>query len=99
MFKPDLHVVSGDLLTKLGHIMKNGLAFTAEERHQYLLEVFQAAEPAQIETLLSSCDKLALASNFVHAVLDELDERRPAAAAELHDVVGPAAPVIVGWPA
>ena len=99
MYTPDLHVTSGDLLTKLVFIMKNGLAFTAEERHQYLLEVFQAAEPAQIEALLSASDGLALASNFVHAVLDELDERRPAATAELHDVIGPAAPVIVGWPA
>jgi hypothetical protein len=99
MYKPNLHVASGDLLAKLGFIMKNGLAFTAEERHVYLLEVFKAAEPAQIEALLSASDRLALASNFVHAVLDELDERRPAAAAELHDVVGPAAAVIVGWPA
>jgi hypothetical protein len=95
---PTLHVASGDLMTRLMFIMRNGSALTAEGRHQYLLEVFQAAEPAQIDALLSAPDRLALASNFVHAVLDELDDRRPAAAAELHDVLGPAAPVIVGWP-
>ena len=60
--------------------------------------MFQAAGPAQIAALLGASDRLALASNFVHAVLDELDERRFAAAAELHDVLGLAAPVIVGWP-
>lgn len=98
MPKPTLHVASGDLLTKLWFIMRNGLAFTAEDRHQYLLEVFQAAGPAQIDALLGESDRLALASNFVHAVLDDLDERRFAAAAELHDVLGLAAPVIVGWP-
>jgi hypothetical protein len=98
MQRPALREASGDLLSRLGLIMKNGICVTAEERHQYLLDVFQAAEPAQIQALISAPDELALASDFVHAVLDELDERRSAAAAEMHDVLGLAAPIIVGWP-
>jgi hypothetical protein len=78
--------------------MKNGMFWSAEERHQHLLDVFEAAEAEQISALLSAPDDLALAAEFVHAVLDELDERRCAAAAEVHEVLGRAAPIIVGWP-
>jgi|SRR5450755_1553308 hypothetical protein len=98
MQQPTSRVASGDLLSQLGLIMKNGMFCTAEERHQHLLEVFQAAESAQLNALLSVPDDLALAAEFVHAVLDELDERRCAAAAEVHEVLGRAAPIIVGWP-
>ncbi|HEX5287493.1 MAG TPA: hypothetical protein VFX25_01380 [Streptosporangiaceae bacterium] len=35
---------------------------------------------------------------LVHGLLDELDERRAAAAAEVALILGPAAPPIAGWP-
>jgi len=94
-----LRAASGDLPSRLRSIMKTGPGGTAEECHQYLLDLFQAADPAEIDSLLRAPEKLTLASAYVHAVLDDLDERRPAATAELHGVLGRVAgPIIVGWP-
>jgi hypothetical protein len=78
--------------------MKNGVFTTAEERHQHLLAALRDTDPAHIGTLLGRPAELALATGLVHAVLDELDERRAAAAAEVRHVLGPAAPAVVGWP-
>src|SRR5580698_11595545 len=47
-----------------------------------------AAEPAGINTLLAAPEQLRLASDYVHAVVDDLDERRPVAATGLHGVLG-----------
>jgi len=98
MPEPAIRAASGDLLGKLVGIVRNGHQVTAEERHRHMVEVFRAAGAAQIEDLLRTPGELALASAFVHAVLDELDERRLAAAAEVRDVLGAAASLIVGWP-
>jgi hypothetical protein len=99
MQQPARRAASGDLPSRLRSMMKTGTCATAEEHHQYLLDLFQTAEPAEIDSLLSTPAELTLASEYVHAVLDDLDERRPAAVAELHGVLGAAAgPVIVGWP-
>ena len=60
---------------------------------------FRAAEPAEINTLLAAPEQLGLASDYVHAVVDDLDERRPVAATGLHGVLGSAVrPILVGWP-
>jgi hypothetical protein len=97
--RPALRAAPGDLPGRLRSIMKSGTCATAEERHQHLLDLFQTAEPAEIDSLLSTPGELRLASGYVHAVLDDLDQRRCAAAAELHGVLGLAAgPIIVGWP-
>ncbi len=99
MQRPARRAASGDLPSRLRSMMKTGTCATAEERHQYLLDLFRTAEPAEIDSLLSSPEELALASEYIHAVLDDLDERRSAAAAELHGELGLAAgPIIVGWP-
>jgi hypothetical protein len=60
--------------------MEGGAAVTAEERYRHLLGAFRAAEPAEINTLLAAPEQLGLASDYVHAVVDDLDERRPVAA-------------------
>lgn len=70
--------------------MEGGGAATAEERHRHLLGAFRAAEPAEINTLLAIPEQLSLASEYVHAVVDDLDERRPVAATELRGVLGSA---------
>jgi hypothetical protein len=70
--------------------MEGGGAATAEERHRHLLGAFRAAEPAEINTLLAIPEQLSLASEYVHAVVDDLDERRPVAATELRGALGSA---------
>jgi hypothetical protein len=70
--------------------MEGGGAATAEERHRHLLGAFRAAEPAEINTLLAIPEQLSLASEYVHAVVDDLDERRPVAATELRGELGSA---------
>jgi hypothetical protein len=96
--KPTFHAPSGDLLGTLILIMKNGVFTTAEERHQHLLAAIRGTDPAHIDELLGRPAELALAAGLVHAVLDELDERRAAAAAEVRQLLGAAAPAVVGWP-
>jgi hypothetical protein len=87
------------LLSRLRTIMEGGAAATAEERFRHLLGAFRATEPADINTLLAAPEQLSLASEYVHAVVDDLDERRPVAATELHGVLGTAVgPILVGWP-
>jgi hypothetical protein len=98
MHKSALRAPISDLLGKLVLIVKNGVSVPAEERHQRLLEVLRAAGPEQIAALLKAPEELALASDCVHSVLDELDERRGTAAAEARAAAGPAAPMLVGWP-
>ena len=79
--------------------MKSDTRATAQEYHQHLLDLFQAADPAEIDSLLRTPEERNLASEYIHAVLDDLDERRAVAVAELHRVLGLAAgPLIVGWP-
>jgi len=79
--------------------MEGGAAATAEDRYDHLLGTFRATGPAEINTLLAIPEQLSLASDYVHAVLDDLDERRPAAATELHGVLGSAVgPILIGWP-
>ena len=70
--------------------MEGGGAATAEERHRHLLGAFRAAEPAEINTLLAIPEQLSLASEYVHTVVDDLDERRPVAATELRGALGSA---------
>jgi hypothetical protein len=78
--------------------MKSG-SCCVKEIHEYLLKLFQSADLEELESLMSSPDELTLATNYVHSVIDDLDERRSAAASELHAVLGPTAgPIIVGWP-
>jgi tRNA A37 methylthiotransferase MiaB len=97
--RPARRGASGDLPSRLRSLMKTGTCTTAEEHHQFLLDLFRTAEPAEINLLLSSPEELTQASEYIHAVLDNLDERRSAAAAELHGVLGrTAGPIIVGWP-
>ena len=87
------------LLSQLRTIMEGSATATAEERYRHLLGAFRAAEPAEIDTLLAAPEQLGLASDYVHAVVDDLDERRPVAATELHGVLGAAVgPILVGWP-
>jgi hypothetical protein len=87
------------LLSELRTIMEGAAAATAEERYRHLLGAFRATGPAEINTLLAAPEQLSLASDYVHAVLDDLDERRPFAATELHGVLGSAVgPILVGWP-
>jgi hypothetical protein len=87
------------LLSRLPTIMEGGTAATAEERYRHLLGAFRACQPAEIDTLLAAPEQLSLVSDYVHAVLDDLDERRPVAATELHGVLGCAlGPILVGWP-
>jgi hypothetical protein len=95
---PAFHAPSGDLLGKLIQIMKDGVFISAEERYRHLLDALRETDPAHIDTLLGRPAELALATGLVHALLDELDERRAAAAAEVRQVLGAAAPAIVGWP-
>ena len=88
----------GDLPSRLRSLMKSG-SCCVEEIHGYLLKLFQAADLEELDSLMSSPDELTLATRYVHSVIDDLDERRSAAASELHNVLGPiAGPIIVGWP-
>jgi hypothetical protein len=97
--QPSVHgTASGDLPGRLRSLMKSGPC-CAEEAHQDLLELFRDASPEELSSLMSSPDELALTTSYVRSVVDSLDERRLAAASELHDVLGPTAgPTIVGWP-
>jgi hypothetical protein len=98
MHKPAFHAPSGDLLGTLLQIMKGSVLTSADERYRHLLDALREADPVHIDTLLARPAELALATRLVHALLDELDERRAAAAEEVRHVLGPAAPAIVGWP-
>jgi hypothetical protein len=87
------------LLSQLRTIIEGGATATAEERYRHLLGAFRATGPADINELLAAPGQLSLASDYVHAVVDDLDERRPVAATELHGVLGAAVgPILVGWP-
>jgi hypothetical protein len=87
------------LLSRLRTIMEGGTATTAEERYRHLLGAFRGTGPAEINALLAAPEQLSLASDYVHAVLDDLDERRPVAATELRGVLGCAVgPILIGWP-
>jgi hypothetical protein len=86
------------LLSRLRAIMEGG-AGTAEDRYRHLVGAFRATEPGEINRLLAIPEQLSLASDYVHAVLDDLDERRPGAATELRGVLGSAVgTILVGWP-
>jgi hypothetical protein len=95
---PTFPPASGDLLGSLVLILKSGLSTTAEERHQRLLDALRATDSADLDALLGRPAELALTARLVQALLDELDEWRPAAAAEVADLLGPLAPAIIGWP-
>jgi hypothetical protein len=87
------------LLMRLRTIMEGGTTATAEDRYRHLLGAFRATVPAEINSLLAIPEQLSLASDYVHAVLDDLDEQRPVATTELHGVLGSAVgPILVGWP-
>ena len=80
-------------------LIMNNPRLTAEDCYIHLRVTFQVAEPEEIEALLSNSEALSFVSNYVHAVLNDLDENRRAAVEELHKVLGPrAAMLIVGWP-
>ncbi|HEY3978078.1 MAG TPA: hypothetical protein VGM79_12455 [Streptosporangiaceae bacterium] len=98
MHNPAFPAPPGDLLSQLIQITKAGVLSSAGERYRHLVDALRAADPLHIDTLLRRPAELALATGLVHALLDELDERRAAAAAEVALVLGPAAPAIVGWP-
>jgi len=97
--QPPPERLSCALLSRLRTIMEDGTAGTAEDRYRHLVGALRATEPAEINSLLAIPEQLSLASYYVHAVLDDLDERRPGAATELHGVLGSAVgPILVGWP-
>ena len=90
---------SAALLGRLRSLMEGGTCATAEDRYRHLLGAFRATEPTEINSLLAVPEQLSLASEYVHAVLDDLDERRPVAATELHTLLGHAVgSILVGWP-
>jgi hypothetical protein len=92
-------IPSSTLLNRLRSIMEGDTPATAQERYRFLLGVLRATRPAEIYSLLAAPDELSLASAYLHAVLDDLDEVRPLATAELHSVLGSAVgPILVGWP-
>jgi hypothetical protein len=78
------------LLSQLRTIMEGGTAATPEDRYRRLLGAFRTTVTAEINALLAIPEQLSLASDYVHAVVDDLDERRPVAATELHGVLGAA---------
>jgi hypothetical protein len=90
---------SSTLLSRLRSIMEGETSVTAHERYRYLLGMLRTTGPAEIHSLLAAPEELSLASAYLHAVLDDLDEVRPSAAAELHSVLGSAVgSILVGWP-
>lgn len=90
---------SSTLLSRLRSIMESETSATAHERYSYLLGMLRTTHPAEIYSLLAAPEDLSLASAYLHAVLDDLDEVRPLATAELHGVLGPAVgSILVGWP-
>lgn len=89
---------SGDLPDRLRSLMKNSPS-CADEAYKHLLELFRGASSEELAALVSSPEELTLTTNYVRSVVDSLDERRLAAATELHGVLGPTAGrIIVGWP-
>jgi hypothetical protein len=87
------------LLSRLRSIMEGETPATAHERYRYLLGMLRTTHTAEIHSLLAAPEELSLASAYLHAVLDDLDEVRPSAAAELHSVLGSAVgSILVGWP-
>jgi len=99
MQRPAGAMPSSTLLSRLRSIMEGEKPATAHERYSYLLGMLRTTRPAEIYSLLAAPDELSLASAYLHAVLDDLDEVRPSAAAELHSVLGPAVgSILVGWP-
>jgi hypothetical protein len=98
---------SSTLLSRLRSIMEGGTPATmegetpatAQERYSCLLGMLRTTRTAEIYSLLAAPEELSLASAYLHAVLDDLDEGRPVAAAELHSVLGCAVgSILVGWP-
>jgi hypothetical protein len=99
MQRPAGGMPSSTLLSRLRSIMEGGTPATAHERYRYLLGMLRTTRPAEIYSLLAAPEELRLASAYLHAVLDDLDEVRPSAAAELHSVLGSAVgSILVGWP-
>jgi hypothetical protein len=95
------------LLSRLRSIMEGGTPAaleggtppTAQERYSYLVGMLRTTRPAELHSLLAVPEQLSLASAYLHAVLDDLDEARPRAAVELHSVLGSAVgSILVGWP-
>ena len=90
---------SSTLLSRLRSIMESETPVTAHERYGYLLGTLRTTRLTEIHSLLAAPEELSLASAYLHAVLDDLDEVRPLAAAELHGVLGSAVgSILVGWP-
>jgi hypothetical protein len=90
---------SSTLLSRLRSIMEGETPATAHERYSYLVGMLRTTGPAEIYSLLAAPEELSLASAYLHAVLDDLDEVRPLATAELHSVLGSAVgSILVGWP-
>lgn len=99
MQRPAGAIPSSTLLSRLRSIMEGEKPATAHERYSYLLGMLRTTRSAEIYSLLAAPGELSLASAYLHAVLDDLDEVRPSAAAELHSVLGSAVgPILVGWP-
>jgi len=99
MQRPAGGMPSSTLLSRLRSIMEGETPATAHERYRYLLGMLRTTRPAEIYSLLAAPEELSLASAYLHAVLDDLDEVRPSAAAELHSVLGSAVgSILVGWP-
>jgi hypothetical protein len=100
MQRPAGTMPSSTLLSRLRSIMEGEKPATAaHERYNYLLGMLRTTHPAEIYSLLAAPEELSLASVYLHAVLDDLDEVRSSAAAELHSVLGSAVgSILVGWP-
>jgi hypothetical protein len=87
------------LLSRLRSIMEGDTCVTAQERYSHLLGMLRTTRPGEINSLLAAPEDLSLATEYVHAVLDDLDENRARAATELHGVLGPVVGhILVGWP-
>jgi hypothetical protein len=87
------------LLSQPRTIMEGSATASADERYGHLLGAFLVTGPAEINSLPAVPEQLSLASDYVHAVVDDLDERCPVAATEPHGVLGSAVgPILVGWP-
>jgi hypothetical protein len=87
------------LLSRLRSIMEGDTCVTAQERYSHLLGMLRTTQPGEIDSLLAAPEDLSLASEYVHAILDDLDESRALGATELHGVLGPAVGhILVGWP-
>jgi hypothetical protein len=99
MQRPAGAMPSSTLLSRLRSIMEGATPATAHERYSYLLGMLRTTRPTEIYSLLAAPEERSLASAYLHAVLDDLDEVRPSATAELHSVLGSAVgSILVGWP-